>query len=371
MGDPNYGLLGGMASGIKEGLVAYQTTQNIQRQNQMQNLLSGVQKDGDGNLQFTPEMQQQRQLQNQATQSQAKEFDPNSEESQGARAYAKSTTGQDLPDTVTAHQIKEYSPYGVGMLKNQGLIGSAQVKADASTDNAQTSADAKAGAAAAGSDRHAASSQDKVFHDVQSMVESARGNKSVQQAESDLYAAKKFESLTNLYGDPNKLNPQQVQLAASEIGKIAQGGSPTESELKGLNQDTIPKTLASAAQYFTNSPSAANQGKFIQAMQDYTTALRGDAQGIVSERYGRIIESNKNGMGPDHYQDMQKQYINRFNPSGQNAPAQGSGQGLLGSQAQGQQSAQAPHAQDSAAVQWAKSNPNDPRSAAIMKANGL
>lgn len=50
--------------------------------------------------------------------------------------------------------------------------------------------------------------------------------------------------------------------------------------------------------------------------------------------------------------------------------------GLVGSQGlvQGgapQAPAAAPHPQDNAALQWAKANPQDPRAAAIMKANGL
>lgn len=48
------GLLGGLANGIKEGLLTYQTQKNIQHSQQMQELLNGYQKDENGNLAPTP-----------------------------------------------------------------------------------------------------------------------------------------------------------------------------------------------------------------------------------------------------------------------------------------------------------------------------
>ena len=61
----NYGLLGDMASGIKEGMIAYQTKRNMDRQDQMANLMNGVQQNQDtGSLEFTPQQQQIRDLQN-------------------------------------------------------------------------------------------------------------------------------------------------------------------------------------------------------------------------------------------------------------------------------------------------------------------
>lgn len=58
----NFGMADTMASGLKEGLLAYQTTQNIKRNNQLQNLLQGVQDDGNGNLSLSAEGQQKRDL---------------------------------------------------------------------------------------------------------------------------------------------------------------------------------------------------------------------------------------------------------------------------------------------------------------------
>lgn len=55
----NYGLLSNGFSGLKEGLIAYQTQKNQQQQQKLMNLQQGVQQDAQGNYSFTPEKQAQ------------------------------------------------------------------------------------------------------------------------------------------------------------------------------------------------------------------------------------------------------------------------------------------------------------------------
>jgi hypothetical protein len=146
----------------------------------------------------------------------------------------------------------------------------------------------------------------------QQMMEQMRGNPAVQQAEKDIYAAAKVNSMVNLKGDPNKLDPQQVQLLASEVGKIATGGVPTAHELQGLNVSTIPSSLASVTQSFLNRPSAANKGEFVKSMQDYVNSLQKDAQKVITDRYGRVLEVSKGHLNPEDYQTLKTQYMGRF-----------------------------------------------------------
>jgi hypothetical protein len=141
------------------------------------------------------------------------------------------------------------------------------------------------------------------------LLESARGNPAVQQAQKDIYAAKKFESLMNLYGDPNKLNPQQVQLGATEVMKIASGGVPAQAELKHMTPDSIPGWLADKAQFVLNHPTAASQGEFVKAMGDYVGALKKDAQSIVKDKYGRVIESQRGRIGNKNADLLNSQYL--------------------------------------------------------------
>jgi hypothetical protein len=197
-------------------------------------------------------------------------------------------------------------------------------------------------------DQMGAQKQNQALQQTQSILESARGNPAVAQAQKDLYAAQKFESLVNLYGDPNRLNPQQVQLAASEVGKIATGGVPTSHELQGLNQATLPSGIASLAQAAFNHPQGAEAGAFVKALGDYVSSLKKDAQGVIKEKYGRVIETRRGQLGEQHYNDLKAQYLDPLMDQGKSVA----------------------HPQDDAAMAWAKQNPNDPRAAQIMKLNG-
>lgn len=163
--------------------------------------------------------------------------------------------------------------------------------------------------------------QDKALGTVQTLLETARGNPAVAQAERDLYAAQKADSLANLYGNPNNLSPQMVQLLSSEIGKIAQGGSPTMHELEGLNIKTAPGGLASIMQRFANKPTAANAGEFVKQYQDYARALTRDAEGVIREKYGRVLETNRKKLGEENYQNLSTHYMNRFNKGEAAKPA--------------------------------------------------
>jgi hypothetical protein len=58
---PDYGLLKGLADGANSFLISYQTSKNLQHQQKMQELASGVERDADGNLQLSPEAQMHKQ----------------------------------------------------------------------------------------------------------------------------------------------------------------------------------------------------------------------------------------------------------------------------------------------------------------------
>lgn len=201
-----------------------------------------------------------------------------------------------------------------------------------------------------------AKGQAKAYTDVSKQLEMMRGNPAVQQAERDIYSSDKAQGLINLYPDVNKLSPSQVRLLAQEVGKIASGGAPTEHELQGITPDTFKGQLANITQIFTNAPSKANAGEFIKQYKDYLNVLRGDAQHTITDRYGRILNAQKSHLNQGDYDTLNGLYLNRFENPNQPSPAS---QGLVGQGNAGE------HA---AAVNWAKQNPNDPRSAAILKA---
>lgn len=196
---------------------------------------------------------------------------------------------------------------------------SAQMHADAQQAIQRTTADAKT-----------SKTQTDAFNKVNTMLNGRSSDPAAKQAELDLYNAKKADGLANMYGDPNKLSPQQARLYISEISKIATGGVPSDSEMKALESGSITGELAKVWGRISNKPQPANAGDFIKSYQDYSAKLKQEAQRVIQERYGRLIESNKKHLSDDDYQSLQDQYINRFKDSSpQPQQPQGGGNDLM------------------------------------------
>jgi len=374
----DYGAMTGLMSGVKEGLIAYQTSKNQQQQQKMFNLLNGVQQDQQGNVAFTPEKQsqiaQENMLKQKQTQAGLDEYDPNSQTSQNIRGFAqgRGLIGQD--NTMSARDIRENAP-----------LFSKALSADAASEKADNSNDLRAEQIKL-AQQNRRDAQDQKMSDAHrrslesttQLLESARGNPAVAQAEKDLYAASKAKSLANLYGDPNKLSSSQVNMLVSEVGKIASGGVPSMHELEGLSPGTLSGAMSTAWGKLANHPNPANAAAFVKQYTDYTDQLAKDARDVIHDKYGRVLEGRKSTLEPSDYDVLNEKYINRF--SEPEKPSTGPGLLAAGSQGQSPQplsqlgllgGSSSSHPQDSEAVQWAKANPRDPRSAAILKANGM
>ena len=114
---PDYAALGGLANGIREGILGYQTAQQIKRQQDMENLMKGIQKNPEtGNLEYTPEMKQKKALQDRITQSQLAEYEPGS-----AKRTLGGLLGEDIdvPESMTIAEAKGLMPAITGKLKQK------------------------------------------------------------------------------------------------------------------------------------------------------------------------------------------------------------------------------------------------------------
>lgn len=210
-------------------------------------------------------------------------------------------------------------------------------KADAATANAASNKDLKAQAA-----------QDRALQQTKQMLESARGNPAAAQAEKDLYSVGKTDSLFKLYPDLDKIPDAQKNLIIQEVAKVATGGVPPGHEINALDPNTPEAKLQKLWGQAVNQPQGAGLGAYLKELKKYTTVLGSDAQKVIQDKYGRVIESSKKQLGDDNYKALQDQYINRFNPPETKV-----------------------HPEDSKALDWAKNNPNDPRAAQILKVNGI
>lgn len=190
----------------------------------------------------------------------------------------------------------------------------------------------------------------------QKILESARGNPAVSQAQTDLYSAKKINTLVGQYGDANQMPPAQVNLLAGEVAKMANGGAPTLEVLREIRPDTIRGSLAESAQKVMNEPTPANQGAFVKQLQAYSNGISDDARGVIKDKVGRVLDARQRTLNPVDHAKLKSGYLDPLmNPD---RPATSPAAGL------------AAHPQDAQAVQWAKSNPTDPRSAKILQMNG-
>lgn len=153
---------------------------------------------------------------------------------------------------------------------------------------------------------------DKELNNTGQLMEQMRGSPAVSQAEKDLYAASKADTLANLYGDPNKLSMPQVRMLSQEIAKIAAGGNSTMSELEGITPHSLAGRMSSFVSNLINKPTAANAAAFVKQFQDYSKNLTSDAQNVITDRYSRILEPRKNQLRPEDYQNLQDKYVNRF-----------------------------------------------------------
>lgn len=232
-------------------------------------------------------------------------------------------------DTISSANLDKMLP-GIENMANRSL------QRDAMSQNKQ-----------AASDQKAVQKQSQSLSQTQQLLESARGNPEVGQALKDRYAASKALTLINRYPDTDKMEPAQVKLLVAEVAKIAQGGAPTMGEMEALTPNTLSSKLSSVYQKLMNEPTPANAGKFIDKYKDYLNDLNTNAQNVVKEKFGRVIETRKKDLGDDNYNNLKEQYLTPFGVNDNKV-----------------------HPQDDEAIKWAKANPTDPRAAVILKANG-
>jgi hypothetical protein len=118
---PNYGIAQGLADGLKAGLIGYQNMKNIQHQNQMQEIMAGVQQNPDtGNLELNPLHQQQQKAQGLLAQRQMDELDPESDVSKRLAAVrgtiVNTATPKISPDFLSGYSAADQKE-AEGLLK--------------------------------------------------------------------------------------------------------------------------------------------------------------------------------------------------------------------------------------------------------------
>ncbi len=302
---PDYGLLGGIGQGLQAGFQSYMAERKHQEDTRsnalakaLQAKMAGVQLNSAGTgYDDTPETAEKDRIGMLKLKSEGEGYDPTSIKSQNRRGLVTGLLGQAgiknqgiISDTMSANDVDQTEKY-----LNPVIAGQYRAKAE----GAQAAAGAQKG-------------EKNALHTTLSLLESARGNPAASQAEKDLYAAQKMKSLVDLYPDPNQMPMAQVHLLASEAGKIATGGVPGMYELKGITPNSVPQSFSEVSAKFSNHPTPANAGAFIKELDRYQDALSGDAQKVIEDKYGRVIESSRDQLGDSNYQKLRSNYVDRF-----------------------------------------------------------
>lgn len=167
-------------------------------------------------------------------------------------------------------------------------------------------------------ERKAAEKQSQAVGQTNQLLESARGNPAVQQAEKDLYSAAKAKSLINSQYDPNNLSLQQVKLIVSEVSKIATGGVPSVAEMQALTPDVLNTKFANVLSKIKSAPTASNVGEFVKQYDKYLDELQNDARNVMKDKVGRVLETRKDLIGEDNYKTFNQQYLKPYLDAGKN-----------------------------------------------------
>lgn len=150
--------------------------------------------------------------------------------------------------------------------------------------------------------------QQEAFKDLMGHAESSRQLPDVKQAYTDRYNTQKILDLIG-GGDPNKLNPNMVQLLSSEVGKVATGAAPTEETLKNLTPQDAQMILARTKQYLSSNPKSSEQGAFVNVFKDYAKTIQDGASKVIDSNMGKLGSSYQPHVSSGDYKNFVDNYI--------------------------------------------------------------
>lgn len=254
--------------------------------------------------------------------------DPNSAISQAARDFYAKTTGKEADPSLDAAALERLDPVIGRMFSQQENAKNRSAMANSSKE-AKVEAD-----------------QAKAYSDARQKVASFRGNAGAQQASRDVLSVDKALLLVD---KPGMKTTQDLQLLADEMAKIATGGVPGEHGVKALMPNNLQTKYAEMVNFLSSKPTDAQATEYLERNKQYLKDMNMVAKKTLYDYSKGLAKGYKKRLAADDFKELNDDIESQY----------------------GEQSrAPASHPQDDEAMKWAKSNPDDPRSAAILKANG-
>lgn len=339
---PGFGLLSGLAEGVKQGLITYQTQQNINQQRQMTGAMHGLVQDPNGNWTPSPLLQKKQAAEGLLADKTMREEDP-------SNPYAASVIenynrkGVSVPEGSSAKDAKDYGQ----------KILEARARGDMTGDRMERQR------------RSREMSQANRSWDAQFGVNSPVSMRldGVVRMNNLIAAAERGEIATT----EQFLNRANAEVTALETGR--------NSFPLGSQERTELESGAAELRSLVNKWAGEQKGTDLRPHLAELKANMADMSGSYmdqAERRAQQMESGATDYGYDvvrqKHDTLKKQYGKALGhwghqPTGLVSP------GAIPEQMQPLQGG--PHPHDNEAVAWAKKNPKDPRSAQILKANGF
>jgi hypothetical protein len=213
--------------------------------------------------------------------------------------------------------------------------------------------------------------QEQVYTDMNNKLTNPRGNTAVQQAAVGVASGKKAMDLINQYPDLNKMPSQQVALLAQEISKVASGGVGSEHGQRSLEANTVQSNWAKFTSEIDGEPTGAQLKGFIEQNKTYLGNMIKTNLDTIKDYQRQVYNGYKKRLSPD--QDAQFRADNPDVFKEEELGANGTppaGQGSPGKSNSGGIKPAWEHPKADTAKAWALANPNDPRSAEILKRLG-
>lgn len=331
----NYGLLGGIGHGIQSAVDSYRqeraaqqgiANQELDRQVKKAGLLSqGYQTDDQGNVTPTALRSQQMGVEQQA-------LDPNSPYSQHYRQTSKAllksinpSLETAVPDTASAYELEKSGLIPKGIGAEAGMMGQMMRSQSYQQNNAIKQDDQTSRAA------NTIHNDKRVVQLSQQLDQLERGRRILDQP-----------TITN-----QEFNDYQQEIQSAISG--ASGGAL--GKLERTEYTTAQQELANLKQKITGRPQDAVPRELVERLKglaDHTKEMMAMHRSNRAQTLVRPYAHN-----PDA-EDAQRKAAEAYRYEAQPAA-----------------SANQINPEDQQAIQWAKQNPSDPRSAQILKLHGM
>jgi hypothetical protein len=104
------------------------------------------------------------------------------------------------------------------------------------------------------------------------------------------------------------LTPQEIQLLATEISRVAQGSAPTVSGIKEIVPRSLRAELAKVSSFLLNKPEPAKANDFIKRNISYLKEMSKNSNRVLHEFQGNIAAGYLNRLHPEDKRDFFLQF---------------------------------------------------------------